>query len=67
MTAEDSNQSPLPTMTITLRLLAIIALAFSLPACASSPKKAACCSNNSGKCAAGDTQCKAPTTKKKAS
>ncbi len=47
-------------MTTTLRLLAIAALALSLPACAGTPKKASCC-------AAGDKQCKAPTARKKES
>ncbi|MEP6669201.1 MAG: hypothetical protein ABJF10_08615 [Chthoniobacter sp.] len=47
-------------MTTTLRLLAITALALSLPACASAPKKSASC------CAAGDSSCKAPMAKKKA-
>ncbi|MDR3401496.1 MAG: hypothetical protein P4L99_03270 [Chthoniobacter sp.] len=47
-------------MTTTLRLLAIAALALSIPACASTPKKSSCC-------AAGDKSCQAPVTKKKAS
>ena len=45
-------------MTTTLRLLAIAALALSIPACASAPKKASCC-------AAGDKSCQAPVAKKK--
>jgi len=47
-------------MTTTLRLLAIAALALSLPACAGTPKKSASC------CAAGDASCKAPMARKKA-
>jgi hypothetical protein len=54
-------------MTTALRLLTIVALALTLPACAAPKKKSSCCSSSSGKCTAGDTQCHAPTAKKKAS
>ncbi len=46
-------------MTTTLRFLAVAALALTIPACASAPKKASCC-------AAGDKSCQAPMAKKKA-
>jgi hypothetical protein len=50
------------------RLLAILALALVIPACASVPKKADCCSSGSkGKCSAGDSQCHVHTAKKNAS
>ena len=45
------------------RLLAIVALAFTLPACAT--QKKACCSTSTSKCAAGDSSCQAPMAKKK--
>jgi hypothetical protein len=51
-----------------LRLLALVAIVLSIPACASAPKKSSCCSSSGhmekGKCAAGDASCKAPTKKK---
>lgn len=53
-------------MQIVSRLVAIAAIALILPACASKPKKADCCSSHVGKCAAGDSKCHAPTTTKKA-
>jgi hypothetical protein len=50
------------------RLLAIVVLALIIPACASAPKKADCCSSSAkGKCSAGDSQCHVHTAKKKAS
>jgi hypothetical protein len=59
----------LQRMQTLLRTFALVALALSLPACASTPKKSSCCSSSakSGKCAAGDASCHAPTAKKKAS
>jgi hypothetical protein len=42
------------------RLLAITALALTLPACAATPKKSCCATK---KCTAGDSSCKAPMKK----
>jgi len=54
-----------------LRLLALVAIVLTIPACASTPKKSSCCSSSGHtekeKCAAGDASCKAPAAKKKAS
>jgi hypothetical protein len=49
-----------------LRILALAAIALSLPACATH-KKADCCSASTStkKCDAGDASCHAPTAKKK--
>lgn len=61
------NRSPfLQPMQTVLRLFALVALALTLPACATSKPKSSCCSS-SGKCAPGDASCHAPAAKKKAS
>jgi len=51
-----------------LRLLVLVAVVLTIPACASTPKKSSCCSSTghtaTEKCAAGDATCKAPAKKK---
>ncbi|HSI10873.1 MAG TPA: hypothetical protein VK961_02460 [Chthoniobacter sp.] len=50
-----------------LRTFALVALALSLPACATSKPKSCCSSSGSTKCAPSDPSCHAPAAKKKAS